>query len=151
MYTTHQKFGILSKTFSIWEIGKVGCSQVNWLKDQVNRLDPSNKCFCISNFADSIFLLARFVSRSANHKYWVLRCARCLARFSYTACPLASLGGSAALLFRPRRHTPPWSLRILHTYMSALHFRCHVLSKLAAAPQLRDGGQTRRKKKWKND
>ena len=40
-------------------------------------------------------------------------------------------------------------LRILHTYTSALHLRCHVLSKLAAAPQLRDGGQTRRKKKKK--
>ena len=42
---------------------------------------------------------------------------------------------------------PPWSFCIFYTCTSALHLRCHVLSNLAAAPQLRDDGLTRRKEK----
>jgi len=52
---TKNTFDALEVRHAKLEAGGIGSSQVSWLKDQVNRLDPSNKCLCISNFGDSTF------------------------------------------------------------------------------------------------
>lgn len=47
-----EMFGSLEARVQKLESGGVACSQLSWLKEQINKLDPCNKCLSVNGFKD---------------------------------------------------------------------------------------------------